>query len=1122
MRVVLLLATVLGALAQDDVQGCGGFVRPPAAKGAGNTDMNMTPVKVKLLSASGAVKAETECAPNGYYYMPTYDAGPHVLKVEGPLGWIFDTETRKVDSCEDGRDIDFAVTRFALAGRVLTLGDSDGPSGVTLKLSGKSREFKAKTGAGGHYSFDDAPAGAYTLTASHASYKFKTSSVQVEIAQGAAGISETFGVLGYDVTGSVTYPRALAAEGVPLLMKPLDGSARPASAQCTLSASAKAAGAWCSTVSGAKGGYTFEGSPAGKFSISVDFADASSAAYESVSDVQADVAHAHAVASGKMELSGFSLSGKVVDSAGAGVAGADVTVNGAKVATTDATGTYTLKTVPGTYTIEAKKEGLSFEPLKKYQISAALRRIGSVSSDMVTLCGAVSVTDAKISKKGLSVTIEGPRGQKGGSAKTDANGEYCWLGRPGDYKVRLAAVEGAVFAPASRTCSTKAGAMKGCDFAQESLDVSGSIGHQDIDALRAAVGKVKVVLKQGSKIVRETLMNEGGGFEIKDILPGEYTVQPVFPGWCWGEGDKGRKVVKIGQEAASGMMFIALGHEVEAYSDRDADLTLKNTTGPFTQVISVSKGTQTLCVKKQGNFQIIATQCSQVAVPHLTIPTSGRVDLSPSRFAFVAAVESAQEIPGLQMHFSATRGGEKRDVTVAMTRGTGAARTRYTAVLWVGEDEEVVASPRSDAMENLFTPETESRKVQASRLMCPRDADVIFQAEKGVMVSGVVSPPTPGVLVRVMPKGAASGSQAVATGVTSADGAYSIGPLQGARKDFSVEAVKEGFEFTQDAAGNLVSVRMGEVPVYVSGSDGALEAAFLSLSSSSGFRQNNRTTADGSFTFKSLAPGDYFLRPALKEYEFSPASASLSVAEGSNAPVKFKGSRVSFSCFGSVTLLDGNPEAQVVVEAVSVSDATIREEAVSEADGTFRIRGLTPGKYKVGLKADAPKHEHSVPREVEITMGKADSKGAVSLMAFRRPQRLTLAGRVAAVQEHLVSVTVEVALASNPGVVIKTVSLSAGDYFEFADMARDAYFVKAVTSLDSRVFVIENPAVKVELRHYGQEVSVPMTARPRNSDQAAKATSFIYLVFAVAMALLVTNREEMLRLSRGAQDSKSK
>ena len=53
-----------------------------------------------------------------------------------------------------------------------------------------------------------------------------------------------------------------------------------------------------------------------------------------------------------------------------------------------------------------------------------------------------------------------------------------------------------------------------------------------------------------------------------------------------------------------------------------------------------------------------------------------------------------------------------------------------------------------------------------------------------------------------------------------------------------------------------------------------------------------------------------------------------------------------------------------MVEAVSVSDATIREEAVSEADGMFRIRGLAPGKYKVGLKTDAPKHEHSVPREV--------------------------------------------------------------------------------------------------------------------------------------------------------------
>ena len=31
---------------------------------------------------------------------------------------------------------------------------------------------------------------------------------------------------------------------------------------------------------------------------------------------------------------------------------------------------------------------------------------------------------------------------------------------------------------------------------------------------------------------------------------------------------------------------------------------------------------------------------------------------------------------------------------------------------------------------------------------------------------------------QVMPKGAEAGSQAVATGVTSADGSYSIGPLQ--------------------------------------------------------------------------------------------------------------------------------------------------------------------------------------------------------------------------------------------------------------------------------------------------------------------------------------------------------
>lgn len=56
------------------------------------------------------------------------------------------------------------------------------------------------------------------------------------------------------------------------------------------------------------------------------------------------------------------------------------------------------------------------------------------------------------------------------------------------------------------------------------------------------------------------------------------------------------------------------------------------------------------------------------------------------------------------------------------------------------------------------------------------------------------------------------------------------------------------------------------------------------------------------------------------------------------------GERVAFSCYGAVTALNGEPEPSVTVEAQGVGDdcAHFLEEATTEANGQFRIRGLLP------------------------------------------------------------------------------------------------------------------------------------------------------------------------------------
>jgi hypothetical protein len=56
------------------------------------------------------------------------------------------------------------------------------------------------------------------------------------------------------------------------------------------------------------------------------------------------------------------------------------------------------------------------------------------------------------------------------------------------------------------------------------------------------------------------------------------------------------------------------------------------------------------------------------------------------------------------------------------------------------------------------------------------------------------------------------------------------------------------------------------------------------------------------------------------------------------------GKRVAFSCFGSVTSLSGEAESGVIIEAMGTGDSckNQQEEAISEANGQFRIRGLQP------------------------------------------------------------------------------------------------------------------------------------------------------------------------------------
>ena len=83
-----LLAAMVGAVLLARARGstmdigCGGFVR--ALDSLGGAKPDLLPVRVRLIALDGTVKAETECAPNGYFYLPMYDPGVYIVRLEGP------------------------------------------------------------------------------------------------------------------------------------------------------------------------------------------------------------------------------------------------------------------------------------------------------------------------------------------------------------------------------------------------------------------------------------------------------------------------------------------------------------------------------------------------------------------------------------------------------------------------------------------------------------------------------------------------------------------------------------------------------------------------------------------------------------------------------------------------------------------------------------------------------------------------------------------------------------------------------------------------------------------------------------------------------------------------------
>ena len=615
---------------------------------------------------------------------------------------------------------------------------------------------------------------------------------------------------------------------------------------------------------------------------------------------------------------------------------------------------------------------------------------------------------------------------------------------------------------------------------------------------------------------------------------------------------------RAGSEDSSSVKLVQSGFvkKVTGVQGRAETVTLKHSSGSSHQ-LQVSAGATTVCLPKSGDFELEvgAAACQRPVSTSVSSTSATPLDLAPVKRAVII---KATGVPRGDVTFKITAGGKTAEVHAK--REDGDAVGSY----WGDDVASLTVTPLSSDASVIFTPSTTTYKVGTRGAgACPA-ASVTFAASVGITMSGSVIPAMSGVAIIAS---SASGAEAARI-VTGADGTYSLGPLDG--EGYTLRAEKTNFQFVKEG-GDFRSVQLGHVTLRTVDTGGkAVAGVLLSLSGDAGFRHNNKTAEDGTYTFADLLPGDYFLRPNHKEFKFEPNSLTLTVAEGPNPAVTLKGSRVAFSATGTVRLLDGNPEKSCVMVARALDGSSASEEGTSDAGGEFRIRGLKPGvRYAISVKtgSDSTRHERGSPASVTITMGNSDYAEGLSFMAFRKHKVLDLAGTVEVEAEARVdqgnvlkSIAIELLAASNPGmhlaigplsprnqslltvthtaiglfslrnrslltsthtsgVVLRTVPLSAASYFEFNDLARGEYLLRATSSLDSRAFRISSAPVRVALQDSLLPVVVPFKAELRGGSEAVATSNFLFLVMAVVTAYVFANRHEMFPTSVSKPDA---
>ncbi|KAL5228006.1 hypothetical protein ABZP36_016271 [Zizania latifolia] len=1152
LTLLCLAAFVAVAYASDEIHGCGGFVEASSglAKSRKASDsklkLDYSDITVELCTFDGLVKESTQCAPNGYYFIPVYDKGSFMVRVKGPKGWSWKPETVPVvidqNGCNGNADINFQFTGFMISGKVMgavggkSCSKIGGPFGIKVELLTDSDELvvSALTSSTGEYSFANIIPGHYKLRASHPNYEIvMRGSSEVDLRFGNAVADDVFFVSGYDIYGSVV------AQGNPILGVHLFlYSNEVTEVPCAQSISdAPREGTLCHAVSGADGKFTFRSLPCGNYELVPYYKGENTVFDVSPPSLLVSVEHSHMTIPQKFQVTGFSVGGRVVDGYGTGVEAANVIVDGHLRAVTDNLGYYRLDQVTSKkYTIVAEKDHYKFNRLENFMILPNMASIDDITSLRYDVCGIVRTVTPNT--KVMVTLTHGPENVKPQRKLVSENGRFCFEVLAGEYRLSALPVdtEGSsslMFSPGSIDVNVNSPLLD-IEFSQSQVNLHGKVLCKEQCNQNILLTLVRLAGGVEQEKTTITLEQDNVNFAFKKIFPGKYRLEAkhsLFEAsakddWCW---DKNSIDINVSTDDVTDIVFVQKGYWIELVSTHETEAYIHHSDSSKLDLL-IKKGSQMICIEIPGQHELhLINSCISFGSSSVVFDTQNPMPVHISAKKYLVRGELHVEMGSLQEEVDLSEdifvdvfksGGSfigKISVTPVVGKSYENSISAFEYSIWADLGEDFIFVPRDDSTGRkkiLFYPSSQQFSVAVNGC---QDTVLPITAKTGLYLEGSVSPPISDVDIKILASWEGKYAHLKETDVateteTNSDGSFFAGPLYD-DIEYTVKASKAGYHLKQTGPYTFSCQKLGEISVRIYGEYNAklLPSVLLSLSGEEGYRNNSVSGSGGTFSFGNLFPGSFYLRPLLKEYKFTPSAIAIDLNSGESREVEFRATRVAYSAMGSVTLLTGQPKEGVFVEARSESRGYY-EEATTDSFGHFHLRGLVPGStYSLRVVAKDNHRfaevERASPEYVSIDVGQDDISG-IDFVVFEKPEVTILSGHVEGntdmFQPYL---SVEIRSAADPSRIESVLPVSLSYYFEVQNLPKGKHLVQLRSGLPSHTHRFESEIVEVDLEKQPQIHVGPLkykTEERHHKQELTPAPVFPLIVGVSAIALVIS------------------